>query len=117
MIIISGTIDFNDEENRNAALEASRAPQQATRDDEPGCLAYCFSADPCVSNRVQVYELWSNGDDLDAHFEHDNYHNMRLVLRNSGMTESDTRKYRIDAHDPVYGEDKIASARFWSTEK
>ena len=55
MIIIAGTIDFEDEEHRDIALDKSRSLQQATRDDEPGCLAYCFAADPCVSNRIQVY--------------------------------------------------------------
>ena len=39
MIIIAGTIDFEDEENRDTALEQSRNLQQATRDDEEGCLA------------------------------------------------------------------------------
>ena len=40
MIIIAGTIDFENKENRDTALEQSRPLQQATRDDEPGCLAY-----------------------------------------------------------------------------
>ena len=56
MIIIAGTIEFEDAAHRASALEQSRPLQQATRDDEPGCLAYCFAADPCVSTRIQVYE-------------------------------------------------------------
>ncbi len=68
MIIIAGTIDFEDEEHRDIALDKSRSLQQATRDDEPGCLAYCFAADPCVSNRIQVYELWTTAENLDDHF-------------------------------------------------
>ena len=116
MIIIAGTIDFEDEEHRNTALEQSRPLQQATRDDESGCLAYCFAADPCVSTRIQVYELWTTGQSLDDHFDHDNYHNMRKTLGGNGMVGSDTRKFRIDADDPVYGEDRIASSKFWSVE-
>ena len=116
MIIIAGTIDFEDEENRDTALEQSRNLQQATRDDEEGCLAYCFAADPCVSTRIQVYELWTTGQSLDDHFAHANYHNMRKALGQNGMVGSDTRKFRIDADDPVYGEDRIASSKFWSVE-
>ena len=116
MIIIAGTIDFEDEEHRDIALDKSRSLQQATRDDEPGCLAYCFAADPCVSNRIHVYELWTTAENLDDHFDHENYHNMRKALGQSGMVKSDTRKFRIDADDPVYGEDRIASSKFWSVE-
>ena len=35
MIIIAGTIEFEDEAHRDSALEQSRPLQQATRDDEP----------------------------------------------------------------------------------
>ena len=58
MIIVAGHIDFHDGSSRDAAVEASRPLQQATRSDEPGCLAYCFAADPCDDKRIQVYELW-----------------------------------------------------------
>jgi Antibiotic biosynthesis monooxygenase len=44
----------------------ARALQQKTRDEEPGCLAYVFSADPCVAGRLVVYELWHDEASLAA---------------------------------------------------
>ncbi len=52
---------------------ADRAVQKATRDDEPGCLAYCFAADPVEPTHVQVYELWTDPENLARHFDHPNY--------------------------------------------
>ena len=59
MIIITATLSFETE----AAASGGRAHhriQKATRDDEPGCLAYCFAADPAEATHVQVYELWTD---------------------------------------------------------
>ncbi|MDH3753470.1 MAG: antibiotic biosynthesis monooxygenase [Acidimicrobiia bacterium] len=114
MIIIAGTIDL-DPDRRDEAVAASVPLQQATRDDEPGCLAYCFAADPCVDGRLQVYELWADSKTLDAHFQHENYFNMRDALHRFGLRGADTTKYRVDATDPVY-KDGVAAARFWSVE-
>jgi quinol monooxygenase YgiN len=113
VIVIAGTIDVP-AETRDAVVAESAALQQATREQEPGCLAYCFAADPVVPGRIQVYELWSDAASLDAHFQHANYHGMRALLGRSGLRGADTRKFRIDASDPVYGPDRVASARFWS---
>ena len=116
MIIITGTIDFEDSASRDAALEASIPLQMATRDDEPGCLAYVFAADPGVENRMIVWENWTDAPSLDAHFEHPNYHNMRPVLGGFGAITTDIYKYRTDAHDRVYSPEGKASATFWSVE-
>ena len=116
MIVVAGTIEFQDAASRDAAVEATKPHQAATRSDEPGCLAYVFAADPVVDTRIQVYELWESAELLEPHFQHENYFNMRQTLGQAGMTGADTAKYRIDAHDPVYGEDGIATARFWSVE-
>ncbi len=116
MIVIAGTIDFADRASRDAAVEASKPHQAATRRDEPGCLAYVFAADPVEETRIQVYELWESAETLEPHFQHENYFTMRDTLGRSGMTGADTAKYRVDAHDPVYGADGVASARFWSVE-
>ena len=48
MIIISATLDYASQDDRDRAVEESAPVQQATRDDEPGCRAYCFAPDPCV---------------------------------------------------------------------
>jgi quinol monooxygenase YgiN len=111
MIIIAGTISIPSEK-RAAALDATAALQQATRDDEPGCLAYCFGADSCRDDIINVYELWEDADSLQAHFSHQNYFDMRAALGACGITGADVAKYRVDATAPVYV-DGVASAHAW----
>ena len=48
---------------------------------------------------------------LDAHFEHENYFNMRALLGRHGIVATDNKKYRVDAVRPVY-EDGKATASF-----
>ena len=102
MIIIAGTIDLVDPNKRDEALVFARKLQQKTRDEEPGCLAYVFSADPCVAGRLAVYELWQDEASLAAHFKHANYTNMRDALGRVGLKGGDNKKYRIDFSEPVY---------------
>lgn len=114
MIIIAGYIDFQDTASRDNAVEKSKPLQQATRDDEPGCQAYCFAADPCVDNRVQVYELWDDEASLAAHFEHENYLNMRTMLGSTGLTGADNKKFRCDLAEPVYDDTRTPRADFFT---
>ncbi len=114
MIIIAGTIDFDSTENRDRAVEAGLALQQATRDDEPGCQAYCFAADPCVDTRCQVYELWTDEASLAAHFQHPNYLNMRDTLGRCGIVGADVLKYRCDLAEPVYDNTQTPRADFFT---
>ncbi len=114
MIIIAGTIDLADPSSRDAVLERSVPLQQATREQEPGCLAYCFAADPVVEGRIQVYELWLDQASLAAHFEHPNYLNMRTMLGSSGLKAADNRKYRVDLSEPVYDEQRTPRADFFT---
>ena len=114
MIIIAGTIDFASEADRDNAVEVGRPLQQASRDEEPGCLAYCFAPDPCVDTRIQVYELWSDEASLAAHFEHPNYHNMRDALGRCGIVGADNRKYRCDLSEPVYDDTRTPRADFFT---
>lgn len=104
MIIITATLSFSAESDRDAAVVASGVVQKATRDDEPGCLAYCFAADPCEPLNIQVYELWTDADSLAAHFEHPNYLSMVTALRSNGLVNSDNRMYRTEDCGTVYDE-------------
>jgi quinol monooxygenase YgiN len=117
MIIIAGTIDFDSTENRDRAVEIGRPLQQATRDDEPGCEAYCFAPDPCVDTRIQVYELWVDEASLAAHFEHENYLNMRTALGQCGITGADNHKYRCDLKEPVYDDTRTPRADFFTEQQ
>ncbi|MEL6981865.1 MAG: antibiotic biosynthesis monooxygenase [Actinomycetota bacterium] len=114
MIIIAGTIDFASAEDRDRAIELGRPLQQATRDDEPGCLAYCFAPDPCVDTRIQVHELWTDEPSLAAHFEHENYVRMGTTLRDCGIVGADTNKYRCDLSEPVYDDTRTPRADFFT---
>lgn len=103
MIVVAAQLDYPDEPTRDRAVAESIPIQQATRDDEPGCLAYCFAADPCIQTRIQVYELWEDEASLVAHFGHPNYAAMAASLRSHGITGSWNRAYRTDRDEPVYG--------------
>lgn len=113
MIIIAGEIDLDEPSARADTLARSVPLQQATRDGEPGCEAYVFSADPCVDGRIVVYELWDNTAALAPHFHHENYVNMGGLLRSAGIT-STTRKYRCDLREPVYDDTPRARADFFT---
>ena len=113
MIVVAGTIGFADQAQRDGAVAATVELQRNTRDDEPGCLAYCFAADPVDPTLVQVYELWVDAASLRAHFEHRNYGAMRDVLRRFERSgASVTAKYRCDASAPVYDDAGRPSAEF-----
>ena len=114
MIIIAGTIDLADPSKRDAVLAASMPLQAAPRNEEPGCEAYCFAADPVVEGRIQVYELWTDEQSLAAHFKHPNYINMGALLRGSGMKGADTRKFRCDHAEPVYDNTMTPRADFFN---
>ena len=43
MIIITATLSFETQEDRDVTVAKTAAVQAATRNDEPGCLAYCFA--------------------------------------------------------------------------
>jgi quinol monooxygenase YgiN len=106
MIIITATLSFESEADRDRAVALTAHVQKATRDDERGCLAYCFAPDPVEPTHIQVYELWTDADSLAAHFDHPNYARMVEVLRTSGgFRHSENRLYAADDRGPVYGAD------------
>lgn len=112
-IVVAGTIDLADPSGLEAGLAASIPLQMATRNDEPGCQAYVFYADPCVPGRIQVYELWDDQASLAAHFLHQNYFDMGGLLRSLDIT-SDTKKMRCDLVEPVYDDTFTPRADFFT---
>lgn len=111
MIIIAGEISIP-ADKRAGALESTKHLQQAPRDEEPGCLAYVFSADPCRDDVITVHEIWEDADSLAAHFHHPNYFQMREALGAAGITGANVLKYRVDASAPVYNDQGVATAEF-----
>jgi len=112
LIAVEAAITLKDPSIRQELIERTVPIQQATRDDEPGCLVYCFAADPCQDDLIQVYELWESEEALAAHFLHQNYFDMRSMLRAGEYTGVVHRKHRIDASAEVYGPDHTPSAYF-----
>ncbi len=101
-----------DAAGRDELVARSAAVQQATRDEEPGCLVYCFAADPVHPDRIQVYELWESEELLHQHFSHPNYTAMRELLGSGGLVSAESRKHRIDRTATVYGPDGTATGSF-----
>jgi quinol monooxygenase YgiN len=112
MIIISAEFDLANPDDMDRAMEIAVPLQQATRDDEPGCLSYCFGADPAIPGRVQVYELWEDEATLAAHFQHDNYRDMGTGLAGVGLKGATANKFRVTAAEPVYDDTHVARAEF-----
>ena len=112
LIAVEAAIVLQDPSGRDAVLAASAPLQAATRNGEPGCLVYCFAADPVRPELIQVYELWEDEPSLRAHFEHPNYLALRTLLNDAGLASAVSRKLRIDATSPVYGPDRRPSAAF-----
>ncbi len=113
MIIISATLDFASEADRDRAVRDTTPIQAATREDEAGCRAYCFAADPAVPNRIQVYELWDDEPTLAAHFKHPNYEAMKDALQAVGIVDTENQMYLIDKHEPVYDASGMPRERFF----
>ena len=112
MIVVEAVIDLVDPGRREACLAATVPVQRATREGEPGCLAYCFAADPVVDGRIQVYELWDDAGSLSAHFEHANYREMRTLLAGFGLAGAVSRKHLVARSAPVYDDDRRPTAGF-----
>ncbi len=108
MIIITATLSFETQADRDRAVALTAPVQKATRDDEEGCLAYCFAADPAAPTHVQVYELWTDPENLAEHFDHPNYAKMVEVLRGcGGFLKSENRLYAAEDRGPVYDDGRF----------
>jgi quinol monooxygenase YgiN len=112
LVLVEAAIVVGDPARRDETVASTASNQQATREDEPGCVVYCFAADPVRDDLIQVYELWESEDALQAHLEHPNYFAMRELLAVGGIVSADSRKHRIDRTAPVYDSDRKPSGRF-----
>ena len=114
MIVVAGWAEFESAEARDRAVAGSAPFQQATREEEAGCRAYYFAPDPVIDVRMVVYELWEDTESLAAHFQHQNYFNMRDALGEIGLAGADNNKYRCDLKEPVYDETMTPRADFFT---
>jgi len=103
MIIVVAALGFENQQDRDRAVEITAKVQLATRLEEPGCRDYCFAPDPAVPTRIQVYELWDDSASLAAHFKHANYQKMVELLSTANIKESINQAYLVERGEPVYG--------------
>jgi len=103
MIIVVAALRFANQQDRDRAVSLTAQVQMATRMEERGCRDYCFAPDPSVPTRVQVYELWEDGESLAAHFKHANYQRMVELLAQTNIQESVNQAYLVERGEPVYG--------------
>ena len=113
MIIVVAKLRFESQADRDRAVALSAPVQLATRQQESGCQAYCFAADPCEPTCIQVYELWDDSESLIAHFDHPNYHDMVALLGSAGIVESINRAYLSERDEPVYSDNAEKKTAFF----
>lgn len=109
-IIIAGEVDFPPD-NRERALNGARELILMAL-AEPGCRHYAWTADPFDPGRVHVFEQWDSAAELQAHLDGEAYRGMLAHLSAYTILNADTRKYRCDLIEPVYGPDGVATATF-----
>ena len=112
-ILIVGTITV-DPERRAGLLAAIRPLVRKTREEEPGCLAYAFTADTVDDDVVQVVEHWRNEAALAAHFDHPNFFATKDLLHEHGSGASSIQKHRIDLSEPVRDDQRRYRADFFT---
>jgi quinol monooxygenase YgiN len=115
MIIVVAALRFANQQDRDRAVELTAKVQLATRMEERGCRDYCFAADPSVATRIQVYELWEDGDSLAAHFKHPNYQKMVELLGQMNIQESVNQAYLVERGEPVYGPNGEKKTSFFAS--
>ena len=109
-VVVAGEVDFPPR-NRAAALAGARHLIDMAL-AEPGCRHYAWTADPYDAGRVHVFEEWDSSEELAAHLAGMAYRGMLEHLGGYTILAADTRKYRVNRVEPVYGSDGIASALF-----
>jgi quinol monooxygenase YgiN len=114
MIIVVAALEFDNQQDRDHAVELTADTQMSTRMEEAGCRAYCFAPDPAVPTRIQVYELWDDSDSLAAHFTHANYLEMVELLQQANIRSSANQAYLVERGEPVYGPDGEKRTRFFA---
>jgi len=110
IVVVAGEIEFPPE-NRDAALAGARELIEMAL-AEKGCRHYAWSADPHYPGRVHVFEEWESAEDLQVHLTAPSYTGMLAHLGPYSILSANTRKYRCDLSEPVYGPDGVATATF-----
>jgi quinol monooxygenase YgiN len=111
-VVIAGEVEFPPE-NRAAALQGA-IPLIEMALAQKGCLHYAWTASPSHPGRVHVFEEWEDQNDLAKHLAGPAYAGMISHLSGYTILAANTRKYRFDLCEPVYGGDGKPTATFTS---
>ena len=98
--VIAGWIDV-DPDRRAALLEAAVDMMAATL-EEPGNLAYSFSADPAEAGRIRVFERWRSDADLRGHFDAPHMVVFQQALSQAGVRDRDLARFHVSGVGPVF---------------
>ena len=114
-LIISGYFDFEDNEDVPSILK-SAMPLIEGALTETGCIAYAWTQDHTVNNRVWVYEEWTTSEALADHLNSHWYRDMGAHLRKFSRKsqEKPIKKFRVDHEEPVYDETGTPRADFFT---
>ena len=114
MIIIAGTIDFESQEARDAAVAKAVPYQESTRADEAGCLGYSFAAGlRLLHPRAGVRALGGRGVPRRP-LRAPQLHRDGAGPAGRGRSGGSVAKYRSDLNEPVKDPDGRYRADFFT---
>ena len=99
MLVIAGTISL-DPAHRDAAIEAAKEMMAATL-EEPGCLAYAFSADLSDPGEFRIFEEWQDEAALDAHFAAPHMAAFQAKMGGFGIRGMNVQRYEVSSVGPI----------------
>jgi quinol monooxygenase YgiN len=99
MLIIAGTFRIATE-TRDKTLKAASEMMAETL-KEPGCHAYCFSADLGDPALMHLFERWESEDHLKAHFNTPHMAKFQAALGTLRPQIVEIQKYEISKMGPV----------------
>jgi quinol monooxygenase YgiN len=109
-IVICAQIDLPAAKREEALKTAQPFIDGALSQD--GCIHYDWGADLNNPTRINVYEEWESEDALSSHFANKHYAGMLGHLGSFGIDNAVSKKFRVDAEAPVYGDDGKPTAQF-----
>ncbi len=99
MLIIAGEIRM-EPGTRDQFFEAV-APMVAATLEEPGCRTYAFTPDPTDGDLVRLYELWTDDESLQGHFESQHMAEWRARSAALPVADRNLHKYTISDSIPL----------------
>lgn len=99
MLVVAGSVSI-DPANREAAVAATLAAMEATRQEE-GCISYVISADLADPGRFLIFEEWESGDALKAHFTQPHMAAFQKAMGSLGVLEMKVQQYDVAKVGPI----------------